>query len=810
MLFEIRAAAANHCTKVLQPAAELFLENQPIKAYQLVRTLVKPSDFCWSALTEIDWLFLSALFFNCGFIRKQAATHRLAMKHLQHPKLIACMNAWDTSYRGQYFVAKARLEELCDNASDSEKPLVLAIQSYNYSTMGWDKTAREIHEKAVQVANENAMAWYVLSRASARRTDWESSVKEGTKACKLAPHWTRARAGLSDSLMATGQTEAAQAVIQVTEKDFKTCGPDYSRTFYSEVNGETDQAVKDLMGFLTDWPLKNDFTSAAATKLTLLLMQKHQLAAAKRVIASYDLEQFEDLLKIADSQDGVVASKYISIPMVSQTRNHCVPTVAAMVAGSQGYDAKPAEFAEGMGTRHGTQLWQMVDYMKSIGFSAICIKPQTDVIIAMLDQGIPLIGQLKGLFMGHVDCVNGYDRHLELFHLRDPMHWQGSSIKFKGMAERYEGTSSLWAFVASDKVSKISVKPEWVNFEGMALTDLARAVANGDRKTAEQEFAKIAPDHPARFLANQHAHLVAMTESEYGDSLKKLVDDFNEELRKEDPVITFAGVEAMLQFLNEDNADDIVRMVKNNADKFSNFFVKYVEAQCLFAKNEWQKALQAYQQLCHRSPSLESLWTQLSQIQQQLGMHEESEKSLEIAIEVAPESESLHRRKLGSQESELHFHQRLQHAQDMVEEHPFSPATRLTLANVMQDSDDGLGYEASLFECVKFFPRYAYPYNALANWYLNQNRSDKAKQVLLAGRELMGEEEMPLWEFELAEKADEDVQEPQNELAQESSADAKEKSTESSNEKDYRSRFQKLWSSVVEQFDKSKARNGVC
>ena len=804
MLFEIRAAAANQCTEPLRPTANFFLNNQPIEAFRCFEKLRKTREF-WASLNEFDWLLMSALFYNCGFIRKQAACHRLAMKFLTNPKLVAVMNAWDLSYRGKYFEVKAKLEELADSVDSTEKPLVAALQSYNYSTMGWDKTAIEFHEKAVSQALEDPRVWYVLSRASARRTDWEMSVREATKACKLVPHWTRARAGLSDSLMATGQNDAARQIIQVTDRDAKTCGPDYSRTLYSEVNGDTDQAISELSKFLTDWPIKNDYSSAAATKLTLLLMQQHQLAAAKRVIASYDLQQFEDLLKVADNKANQVASKYISMPMVSQTRNHCVPTVAAMVAGSQGYDAQPSEFAKGMGTRHGTQLWQMVDYMKSLGFAAICIKPEPEHVISLLDQGIPLIGQLKGLFMGHVDCVCGYDRHLELFHLRDPMHWQGSCIQFDKITDRYEGTSSLWAFVTADRISQISVKPEWVNFEGMALTDLARAASQGQRKAAEQAFAKIAIDHPARFLANQHAHLVAMTESEYQEELKTRVDNFFEELKKDEPEINFSSVEAMLQFLNDENADDMIRMVKNNSDKFSSFFIKYVEAQCLFAKSQWHQALEAYQDLCFRSPSLDSLWTQLSEIQQQLGMHEEAQQSLDIAIEVAPESESLHRRKLGSQSSELNFEDRLQHAQQMIQEHPFSPATRLTLASVMQDSDDGLGYEKSMFQCVKYYPRYAYPYNSLASWYLNQNREDKAKEILLAARELMGEEEMPLWDFELAQEQKDQVADGSDDVA--TATDSAEEAKEDSDSKedlDYRSRFQRLWAKVVSNFDKSK------
>ena len=61
-----------------------------------------------------------------------------------------------------------------------------------------------------------------------------------------------------------------------------------------------------------------------------------------------------------------------------------------------------------MQTRNGTPMWKMVEAMKTLGFQTVCVKPESAIVEAMLEQGVPLIGELSGVFSGHVDAVCGF------------------------------------------------------------------------------------------------------------------------------------------------------------------------------------------------------------------------------------------------------------------------------------------------------------------------------------------------------------------------------------------------------------------
>jgi tetratricopeptide (TPR) repeat protein len=72
----------------------------------------------------------------------------------------------------------------------------------------------------------------------------------------------------------------------------------------------------------------------------------------------------------------------------------------------------------------------------------------------------------------------------------------------------------------------------------------------------------------------------------------------------------------------------------------------------------------------------------------------------------------------------------------------------LELAHILRDGADGLEYEAALKDCIRYLPRCPEGYNQLAGWYMMQQREDLACKVLGEGRELIGAEELPLWDFE--------------------------------------------------------------
>lgn len=753
MILELHPELSNQCSAPFQEAAQLYQNQNFVEACNSAMETFRGSDCDWNSLIEQDWLLLSALCKARGKTRRELAIHQLAFKYLPHSKLLGVLYAWDLLVRRRYFPALKLLEKLAADASDDYRSLVVAVQAYNYSAMEWSDTASTYHQQAVALASEEPISLYVLARAAGRRRKWNDAAALAIKAWKLAPKWARANVGLIDSLLAIDDHKTAREVLRLEQQNTPHVWLQTVRAVAFESLGETDDAVKcyqQVLELCDDGKMIRSF----ATRLALLRVQQGETKSAQEIISKYKLE---DLVSVA-TPSCKSKSVYLALPLVSQTNYHCVPTVAAMVAGAQGVSACPATYASEMGTHDGTHIWQMIDYMKSLGFDVYCVRPEVDVVKALLDQGIPLIGQLPSLFSGHVDAICGYDDQIKRFHTRDPDHWHGSHLKYESLAERYEGSTSLIALIAPNRIADVELKEAWLNHEVQAFVDLSRAVASGQRLVAEAAHAKVNDDHPIAFTAARHGRLITINESTFQESVKKIVarcmaDDKNEAR------ITTQTMQALLQSLDADSADEIRAIAHRQRDNLNRNFINYVEAQCLVAEGDWRSALTKLTELAEKAPSSEQLWSQLASVQRQLGMREAAERSQQIVLEISPNSNSGNQNKLTNERDLVPFTQRVAKAHAMVAKYSATPSMRLSLASVLADSGDGLEYESALKDCLKYFPRYDWPYEQLANWYLTQDREDLAHSILEQGRALIGLQEMPLWSFEKTEQEGSDSEE---------------------------------------------------
>ena len=138
---------------------------------------------------------------------------------------------------------------------------------------------------------------------------------------------------------------------------------------------------------------------------------------------------------------------------------------------------------------------------------------------------MPLIGELSGVFSGHVDAVCGFNAGLKLFHMRDPMHWFGFSLSYDALEKRYEASCSLWALVPPER--SVVIKPEWENTAAQALIDMSRAIALGDLTSAETAFAKIDDEHPLSFTRDCAARNVVLTTGQTDKQVKDEIDSIS-------------------------------------------------------------------------------------------------------------------------------------------------------------------------------------------------------------------------------------------------------------------------------------------
>jgi hypothetical protein len=98
----------------------------------------------------------------------------------------------------------------------------------------------------------------------------------------------------------------------------------------------------------------------------------------------------------------------------------------------------------------------------------------------MLDNGIPLIGELVGVLNSHAEVICGYDNALKIYYVRDPMHWSLLVLPFQELEKCYAMSGhSLIALVSPSKQKSVGIKPEWLSPTGQSLIQLQAACAQG-------------------------------------------------------------------------------------------------------------------------------------------------------------------------------------------------------------------------------------------------------------------------------------------------------------------------------------------
>lgn len=739
MFLEIGEIESQHCHSRFQSSFQLYRSSQPVEAMTEAFAQLRQIPDGQTASAS-DWLMLGNLAQVCGMTARCRAAWKMGHRAFPEDWRLAAVHAWELSAKGASADCMRVIKKAIGSNPD-RKAVFHALACYNHSSNGWKKTAARFHKSAMGLAEDDAVVVYILSRAAAKRTQWQRAIRMGKRALELQPAWTRAKAACFDSYLCTGNLQAAGELLESTASDLRHVWSDFSKSTFLEISNRHDEAIEHLDTIIHYYPRHSRMIKFSCRQMVLLLMRANQIDRAREITKTFSIKGFEDWeQQLTDDK----RKSYISVALIAQTTNHCVPTVAAMVARAQKFSTSAADLAEKMKTRHGTPMWKMVDTMRELGFKVRCVKPQCKIVEGMLEQNVPLVGELSGVFSGHVDVVCGFDSGLKLVHLRDPMHWYGYSIPYKTLEKRYEASCSLWAMVAPQQTASVNIDPAWINHEAEAMIDMARAIAQGKRLDAEGAYRKIGDDHSLSFVRDCLARHVVLTESQTNKRVRKEIDSISQNAE-----LTLTQIRSMLVAIDDQNADHILALAQKNIKRLGRPWVDYVEAQGLLAKMKWQEADRKLTLISERWPAMESVWSQLGRVKTELGQSESAQRCFDIASEIAPERDYFQTQHVERQKHKIPFAQQLEQIQKVAKNFPWTPEINLSLATLLVDSDDGGAYEQALKRCIKFFPRNPWGYQQLSGWYVIQERPELAKKVLRAARKLIGEEEMPVVDFEL-------------------------------------------------------------
>jgi tetratricopeptide (TPR) repeat protein len=210
-------------------------------------------------------------------------------------------------------------------------------------------------------------------------------------------------------------------------------------------------------------------------------------------------------------------------------------------------------------------------------------------------------------------------------------------------------------------------------------------------------------------------------------------------------------IRAVLSQMSSTNAQEIWDLMETKREKFGSGFVDFVQAQCLMSLSDWNAAELKLRKVREEVPQLESVWSLCTDVYEQLGDLEQALLCNEVALDIAPDNLRLNKRRVDLESLKIPFDDKLKRALEICQAEPDRTDSCYMLADILQDSGDGLEYESMLKKCVQYFPRDPWCYNQLASWYMAQGRKDLAGKILLEGRLLIGIDELPKWDFELTE-----------------------------------------------------------
>ena len=332
MFLEIEQGFEKSVHADLRPTVKLYRNNQTVEAAELAfATIKKPIE--QNQLSANDWLLLGNYSQIIGLSARCRACYGQGFKAFPNNARLAAMYAWELSARGQSHRCMQVLKTALKTCSNLDKGLLYAIACYNHSINRWNKTAMKFHQSANKLAPDDLVTTYVLSRAAGRRTDWEQSIELGKQVVTVHPNWARAKAALFDSLMCVGDSDGAAQILESTRNDIRHVWSDFSWATFLEISNRFDDAVKTLNELIDYYPANSKMMKFSTRQLVLLLMKTNRVEEARAVMDRSSLKGFEEWEKmLTDDQ----RKAYVSMPMIAQTQDHCVPTVAAMAAKAQG------------------------------------------------------------------------------------------------------------------------------------------------------------------------------------------------------------------------------------------------------------------------------------------------------------------------------------------------------------------------------------------------------------------------------------------------------------------------------------------
>ena len=731
MLFELRNS--------LEPVSEPWTEVRDHFHAGRARTALQTAESFRGKIplqTANDFVLNIEIARANGILKPYLALVRMAQKAFPADPIVQLYYSRMLQTRGRFMVGIEYLLDLESTLGKTHTALWGSQLANLYGDAGFGPSSRSWLEKIKQTDGyDSPLALYNRACAMDGLREWDQAIKLSKRCVESAPNWSRARVHLVHCLLARGRIEEAIEQFQETNQlGHEEAYIDFSAAMTHCAQGDFESSAAKLSDCVEHWPHAN-FNAWAKRMLYVLHVENGRFDEASAVaeklvergkdpVSKLGLPKVEE---IAKNQ----AHKFIPIPLVVQNTSQCVPTTVAMASYPQGRRYDPDVLYKEMMGRNGTPLWRMREWVAEHEMVLIPIQLNSEAIIGLLEQGIPLIGTLHGSFSSHVDVICGYHAGLKVFYVRDPAHWGPMVLPYEFCMDRYALDDGVIAIIDRSNDAAVKFAERWKS-EGLeSLLDLQQAVSTGDLPTAEAAAGRIPDDSILAYQRDSWGCNVTLPQSVMAERMQKLAQD---------PQANSVARFRCIMGLDPDESKTIFeQLLETESDTIGFRGRLYVSMFYNYRKKNWRTALSQLERVMLRGSSVADLWSIRSDLLNELGREKESDQAMEMALELAPENLNLLEKAIGARLNQLTHAEHESQIEELIKAYPHEHSLIYGRVHVRQNGPDGKAYESALRDHLHWYPRDMRGYSSLAHWYSSQGRSDLVDKALDEAKAIMPE-----------------------------------------------------------------------
>ncbi|PHS06238.1 MAG: hypothetical protein COA78_14450 [Blastopirellula sp.] len=724
MLFEIRSSVPDVSEPWIE-ARNLFLKGNVREAWDKAYALRGQS----LLKSANDYLLNIEIARACSAHKTYLALARRAVKKFPNDPIVMLYHARVLLTRSRHTEGIQYLLD-CESTLGKTDRAIWGTELANmYASAGFESSCnRWIESLKDEPEMDSPLALYSQSCAHLGLQRWDEAIHYAQLTLQKAPNWSRVRGYLVNCLLAREQIDAARnEIAEATQRGHQEAIIDFTAAMLPMSLGDFDLARDRLKGLLRDWP-HSDFIKWAQRTLCIIHVELGEYDLARDVAGGKDKELA--LPPIPEKPNG--GHHFISLPLIAQNRNQCVPTSVAMTIYPQGKKFDPDVMFQEMHGREGTQLWRTRKWCESNGFQVVPIRLDKDAVIALLKKDIPLMGILEGPFSSHVDVVCGYNEDLDTFYIRDPSNWVPIAYPTEIALSRYELHNGLLAIIDSNNTSAIQLAQQSASNDLSALLDLSEATATGQLMQAEEAYKKIADTSPSATIRDFDALHVAISPLKFSERMKEVSIDENANL-----ISRFRAIMALGPGEYEEVLESLLS--HDESEQFGRGPRQYLELLKSMTNGDWQTALKLINRQLVRGCSVAHFWDVKSDILAELGDQQQSDEMLDRAIELEPLRISFREKALRRATHHLSLEDYTSKLTQLTEEDPDDKRLLVSQASLLLDGPDGKRFEQAALEAKRWFPRMPACYSNLLQWYQHQGRNDLYQTILEEAKHLLPE-----------------------------------------------------------------------